>query len=101
MPNGRAFALRMSEDDLRQFFDSIHGNPVVGRIEGVDVTLSHVKGLFVPDSEEGLFVEGQHEEGGTELVIHFPGDWLSVTEDRPMFKGLLKLCLESFRLGQE
>lgn len=40
-------------------------------------------------------------EGSRAVVIHFPGDWLWVTEDRPVFEGLMKLCLESLRLREE
>jgi len=70
MPNGRHGAVLIPRDDLRQFFDSIQGNPVLGKFEGADILLSDVKRMVKSHAEGEVFVEGQWLDPGTAVVIH-------------------------------
>jgi len=105
MPNGRVGGVLVSRDDLRGFFGSIEGDPVVGKINGTEVLLSEVKRLAQSYEGEEIFVEGQRVEAGETipirstgelaLVIHFSNTkWLWVSDDRPVFEGLKQRWLK-------
>jgi len=96
MPNGRHGAALIPRDDLNRFLDSISGDPIVGRIQGEDVVLSHAIRLAKSYREREVLVEGQDLDPlpGAAIVIHFgPKAWLWVGEEQGIYEDLMKFWL--------
>jgi hypothetical protein len=95
VPNGRLAAVLIPRAELKQFFDGLEGNPVVGDVNRSEVTLDEVRRLVEECPSEEVLVEGQHEPPHPlAVVVHFrPGGWLWVWQDRPLFDEVKKLWL--------
>lgn len=109
MPNGRIEAVYVARDDLMRLFDGVQGDPVVGRILGVEAVLSETRSLAAA-AEEKILLEGQNlipdhtvpegEAGGLGFILHLSREsWLLVRQDDPVFEILKDFWLKE--LGRQ
>ena len=113
MPNGRVGAVLIPRDDVRRFFETFQGDPIVGKINGADVALTRVKRLVMLHDERVIFLEGRDVGlgesipawmgvGRRALALHFSRKrwfgveekWLLVGENHAVFEDLKKFWME-------